>query len=227
MEAQEQLPPGERQELFEPYLVGTWDELQLDPRVWGIVQRDGSEVSLLGMSVKDARLQLTHRLLQRHRVPGYREEGAAWPKAWSAVPEGQGAAAAVPDTAAGARQLELRGIHGQEELWRRRAAEQAGGVPGGEVDQVDAWFRRDAGLAPAQPRTTRASQAAAAEAPPPLPQGFGRVWRRLEDATIHRPYKITLGCNAYLASSRPLGSTLPRPRYVERPNAQRLAEWRR
>ena len=67
MEAHEQLPPGERQELLEPYLVETWDELQLDPRVWGIVQRDGSEVSLLGMSVKDARLQLTHRLLQRHR----------------------------------------------------------------------------------------------------------------------------------------------------------------
>ena len=210
------LPGAWRAQIVAPAVMPSpWKALQASADRPAIFKRclqathgRAAEVSLLGMSVKDAQLQLTHRLLQRHRVPGYREEGAAWPKARSVVPEGQGAAAATPETAAGSRQLELRGIHGQEELWRRRAAEQAG-----EVHQVDAWFRRDAGLAPAQPRTTRVSQAAAAEASPPLPQGFGRVWRRLEDATIHRPCTITcwrvlhctLGCNAYLASSRPLG----------------------
>jgi hypothetical protein len=56
MEEQQQLPPSERRELMEPYLVGVWDELQLDPRVWGFVHRSGADVNLLGMSVKDARL---------------------------------------------------------------------------------------------------------------------------------------------------------------------------
>ncbi len=50
------MPPSERRELMEPYLVGVWDELQLDPRVWGFVHRSGADVNLLGMSVKDARL---------------------------------------------------------------------------------------------------------------------------------------------------------------------------
>jgi hypothetical protein len=213
VEAQRELPPSERVELLEPYLVGAWDSLQLDPRAWGIAHRTGSKVSLLDMSVKDARLQLTHRLLLRHRIPGYREEGAVWPKAWSVVLTEGDAGAAAPETTAGTLQLEQHGIHGQEELWRRRAAEQAGEVPGGEVDQVAGWFRRDAGLAPSQPRTTRTSQAAAAEEPAPPRQGFGRVWKRLKDTTIHRPFNITawrilhctLGCNAFLASSRPLG----------------------
>jgi exonuclease III len=36
VEEQKELPPAERRELLEPWLIGFWDELQLDPRVWGV-----------------------------------------------------------------------------------------------------------------------------------------------------------------------------------------------
>ena len=212
MEAQRQQPPGEREELLEPHLVGLWDELQLDPRAWGVITSSGTTISLLNLTVRDARLLLTHRFLQNQRILGYQQGGAVWPKAWSLAQDGE--YTAVPDTVAGNTQLDKLGVRGVEELWRRRAAERAGAVPGGEVDQVDAWFRRDAGLAPSQPRTTRNSQAAAAAAQQPADQprpGFGKVWKRLNDPTMYRPFKITcwrilhcaLGCNAFLADARP------------------------
>jgi hypothetical protein len=39
MEIQKNLPKAERQDLLEPWLVGLWEDLQLDPRVWGVVTR--------------------------------------------------------------------------------------------------------------------------------------------------------------------------------------------
>jgi Reverse transcriptase (RNA-dependent DNA polymerase)/Ring finger domain len=212
MEAQRLQPPSEREELLEPHLVGLWEELQLDPRAWGIVSSSGAKISLLDLTVKDARLLFTHRFLLTQPIPGYQQGGAAWPRAWSLAPDGE--YHPPLDNAAGATQLESLGIQGMEELWRRHAAERAGAVPQGEVDQVEAWFRRDAGLAPSQPRTTRTSQAAAAAATQPVHEiraGFQGVWSRLKDPTIHRPFKITcwrilhctLGCNAFLADGRP------------------------
>jgi len=33
---QEEKPKAERREIVEAHVIGIWDELQLDPRVWGI-----------------------------------------------------------------------------------------------------------------------------------------------------------------------------------------------
>lgn len=208
MEAQRQLPREERQEIVEPYLVGLWDSLQLDPRVWGIGGGHDPEVNLLEMTVKQARLQLTDCFLQRHRIPGLREERAAWPKAWSMAPDGE--YAVQPESPAGLRRLGELGILGQEEIWRRHTTERNGHIPAGDVDQEAAWFRRDAGLAPSQPRTSNNSQQTMQQ-PQVLRPGFKLVWRRLCDPTIHRPFKITcwrilhctLGCNAFLVNGRP------------------------
>ena len=209
MAAQSALPPAQREDILEPYLVGIWQDLQLDPRVWGIKTANGQTVSLLGLTVRDARLVLTHRFLQHQRIPGYSEEQAAWPKAWSMAPDG--GYTDQPETAAGTRHLEQLGILGHEERWRRRARERAGTTLQGDVDQVDAWFRRDAGLAPAEPRATHNSQQHAPAQQGRLRQGHRLCWKRLCDPTLHRPFKITcwrilhctLGCNAFLAYARP------------------------
>ena len=191
MTAQQALPPTERQlHILEPHFVGFWQDLQLDPRVWGIRTPNGQHtISLLDITVRDARLALTHRFLQRQRILGYPEEQAAWPKAWSIAADG--GYTAQPETLAGNLQLGQLGILGQEERWRTRATDRAGDVPGGEIDQVDAWFRRDAGLAPAQPRATQNSQRAALPPTAPLRPGYKHTWQRLCDPALHRPFKIT------------------------------------
>ena len=37
VEAQQSLPKAERRELLQPWLIGFWDQMQLDPRVWGLL----------------------------------------------------------------------------------------------------------------------------------------------------------------------------------------------
>jgi len=137
MEAQRALPQAERRELLEPWLVGFWDELQLDPRVWGLRPPSASRappasaageesnnrmegcVPLVGMSVRAARLSLCHSRALGRSIPGYRSHGAVWPALWAQEPAAPGPSP-VPLAAAPEACLRKLGLEGLEELWRRQ-----------------------------------------------------------------------------------------------------------
>jgi hypothetical protein len=79
-EAQADLAPQDREPPMEPWLLGAWDELELDPCVWGL-----GEDPLLGYTVQAARCRLLHlQALQAPvgKVPGYRAAGAVRPAVW-------------------------------------------------------------------------------------------------------------------------------------------------
>ena len=93
-----------------------------------------------------------------------------------------------------------------ESKWRQSAARPLD--PPSQVDRLSAW------MSPSGPRVNVYDMVQArAGLPPsepqvggPLRQGFGEVWRRLDDPTLHRPFRATcwrllhasLGCNAFL-----------------------------
>ena len=201
------LPPSERRPVLEPWLLGLWPVMQLDPAVWGISPSSRDPVSLAAMSVRDARRHLSHTLLldsQRSDagyVRGYTEAQAAWPRVWRVAPVD---AVAAP--------LDQCGLEGLEARWLQSATEEPDAAsPPDQVDWVPPWLdlRRQA-----PQRPSRADRAAAREladvAPPALRPGFAAVWRRLDDSTLHRPFRITcwqilhgcLGCKAFLAHVR-------------------------
>ena len=201
--AQQLLPTSDRRPLLEPWLVGIWPELPLDPAVWGIRPPSGLPVSLLDMTVRDARRQLSHRLHSSHQgsaagfVRGYQEAQAAWPKAWRIAPPG--APAPPPD---------LRGLEGLEERWRQSASVDPD-LPGppDAVDRVPHWLDLQRASVPRPSREERAAERELADVGPvPLRPGFNAVWKRLDDPTLHRPFRITcwkvlhgcLGCKAFL-----------------------------
>ena len=74
------MPPEERQEIKEPWLVGFWDALQLDPHVWGVTLPPHVTVDLLHLQIRHARRYLAHlnaleRLpTQSDRVLGYLDQ---------------------------------------------------------------------------------------------------------------------------------------------------------
>ena len=206
------LPPGDRKVLMEPWLVGTWDSLLLDPREWGLKHNGGGFTDLLHMTVRVACTQFRHLNIQsRQDVPtGYAEERAAWPLLWNAS-SGAAAARAAPHGHVGDEQLRQLGIEGLEERWRRSVAARAAPTDSpADIDRVPQW------LDLAQPRPPRPSPVerqavrGVVPAPPLLRRGFSTVWKRLEDKTMHRPFRITcwrllhgcLGCNAFLAHVR-------------------------
>lgn len=206
---QQARPAGERQVLLEPWLVGVYQHLDLDPSVWGVRMPYSSPVSLLELRVRHARQKIAHlaRLadLNTHtgRIPGYLEEHAAWPRTWRMAPPGPGPP--------GAPQLpaELRGLAGLEERWRQSASAPA--EPPDQVDRLPAWLDLAAAPAPrVHPRERASARLDAAPAPPVLRPGFSQTWQRLADPTLHRPYRITcwrmlhgtLGCNAFLRHVR-------------------------
>jgi len=205
---QQARPAGERQALLEPWLVGAWHQLELDPAVWGIRLPHGPAVSLLELEVRHARQRLAHiaRLAELHTasgsIPGYREEQAAWPRAWQIAPAAAGADAAPPAP------LELLGLEGLEERWRQSAiAPQEPEAPLELVDWSPPWLDLARGpVERAHPLARASLRQDAVPAPPVLRPGFSQPWRRLADPTLYRPFRITcwrllhgcLGCKAFL-----------------------------
>jgi exonuclease III len=229
--------PDDHIAVTEPWMVGVWSSMQLDPTAWGIPSLPGfSEVSvaLLDMSVRVARRHL--RLLtavSEDRGPGSRlfgvkSAGAVFPPAWRLPGTDAIDATALRNRQAFPTvQLDRHGLIGRDERWRRTLELVRSGFQADEVDSPAAWVRGvQSGAGPSAPRrpnrmqTQRAEDEAAAQAQPPpggvpvddpdLPDGFARVWVRLLDPTIQRPFAITawrilhccLGCNAFIAAKR-------------------------
>ena len=97
-ELQKALPQEERREMVEPWLVGMWEDMQLDPRVWGLSPRPSAPhgpgvsieaqvegVSLLDMEVKTARMHFNHSRARARNIPGYSGLGGVWPALWPSI----------------------------------------------------------------------------------------------------------------------------------------------
>ena len=222
--AQQGLPAHQRQDILEPWFVGAWEDLQLDPRVWGL-KVDGIDISLLDMTVRHARKFLfhDHRLSQPlgHllSIPGYIEESAAWPRLWRIAPP------VDPTAAHPAPPLppDMLGIQGLEASWHAIAQARAQpAVPPANPEPADlpqhAWvnLQRDRPPRPG-PADRAANRHVDAPIRFPLRAGFAQVWKRLDDKTLHRPFRITswsllhgtLGCRAFLSRVRGLSSQDP------------------
>ena len=219
--ARRNLPAAERQEVEEPWLVGVWEHMELDPRVWGITVGADTQVSLLRLTVRHARRLLAHRLaLARStttvgHIPGYAQHGAVWPALW-AVHGPDPDPAELPVTAT--EDLHWLGVAGLEERWRRAAAasdpEEAAPEDSLPINTPPRWLDLNAQRSP-RPSPEERAEARDHHPPPPDPPlrpGFAAVWTRLRDPTIHRPFRITcwrllhgqLGCRAFLAHARRL-----------------------
>ena len=217
--AQRLLPPEDRRDIEEPWLAGVWDEMELDPCAWGITLGPDTTVTLLSMTVRHARRCLARQeALARQScrsgyVQGYSHSGAVWPKLWSVLPP-SAIAGPAPDTLAVPR-LDLQGIAGLEDHWRRSAAADQPGFGSEAVALEPAWLDLQ------RPRSQRPSpidRAAARDhdvAVQQLRDGYPDVWKRLADPTMHRPFRLTcwhllhgcLGCRAFLRHVR--ASPLP------------------
>ena len=234
-EAQLALPREERQELTEPWLIGVFNDMDLDPTVWGLSLGESSPpISLIDMTVSRARQFFTRQnsLRQASRpatqLPGYADFGAVWPAIW---PLDSSATAPAPSIASDA-QLPLLGLAGLEERWRRVAATRLAGsaqiglAPDDNLhdgplplNTPPAWLA----LSPRPSRPTRAQRQALRGNPaaPDLRHTFPRVWAPLRDPTLPPSFVITawrvlhgqIGCNAFLAHVRhrhgPLNASLP------------------
>lgn len=161
---QQQLPPVDRKELLQPMLVGYWDRLQLDPRVWGIsaspspdqddndqapLDQDdyvprrptGSDISLLDMTVRAVRRLLSGRLALTRDIPGLAQAGAARPATWPASGSPHNppttTTATTPD-----HLLRSLGLLGLEERWRRPLTQASDNDhwPEAETDIVPPWL---------------------------------------------------------------------------------------
>ena len=55
------MPKEEQRETKEPWLVGVWDEMQLDPRTWGVVIGPATQIDLLNLRVRHARRLVAHQ----------------------------------------------------------------------------------------------------------------------------------------------------------------------
>jgi exonuclease III len=230
--AQSLLPANQRVGIRAPHLVGVWDSLGLDPRVFGVPACPGcAPCSLLDMTAGRARKALAHLQLSnaaansRDFVRGYQEEAALFPPAWARAPAEEGADL----TSLSDELLDLHGLRGKEEKWRQSAVDLRKQSAGQDVDlplnQPQPWVQDPGARAP--PRPSPAERAAAREASQEeaaaaagagaqlqLPQGFKDAWRRLVDPTIQRSFRVTawrlmhgtLGCGAYLAHVRSRGA---------------------
>ncbi|KAG1676214.1 hypothetical protein FOA52_006431 [Chlamydomonas sp. UWO 241] len=210
--------PDDRRAVAEPWLVGVWDTMQLDPCAWGIPAVAGigqDTVSLLEMTVRAARLRLRYTTAASEdmgfgsNVFGVRTDGAVFPPAWRLPSEAGISAGALRNRATiPTGQLDRHGLVGRDERWCRTLEVVKNGFPPEDVDNPVAWVRGvQSGAGPSAPRqpnrlqVRRSEGEAAAQAQPPpsgapisdpdLPEGFAQVWTRLLDPTIHRPFVIT------------------------------------
>jgi len=201
VDAQLLLPPRDSRVPLQPRLVGLWDEMQLDPRVWGLPAsaftsaqdtsathppRDRASgtssgtISLLDMTVKSARLVFAHRLASSRSIPGFVTAGAAFPRIWrtlSGASPSMVVSASTPDLA-----LRALGLEGLEERWRRGLLEDddLDTWPMAAVDQVPTWLDLQAA------RDTSARDARAA----------ARSARAAQIASQHHQTGITISASA-------------------------------
>ena len=152
--AQLSAPKSDRRVLLQPRLVGLWDEMQLDPRVWGLSattspssqdqdpadnEQDTADnvktSSLLNMTVKSARLRFSHRLALSQRIDGYASSGSALPKIWRSTATAVNTVAITPSTPADV--LRTLGIEGLEERWRRDLRDN---VDDDDIDRTPRWL---------------------------------------------------------------------------------------
>jgi hypothetical protein len=206
-------PGSERIYPTDPFLVGEWAELPVDPGVWGL-----GTMPLLDITVRIARATLRDATALAGPVLGFSEEHAAYPPTWPRVPPDPGPSDAPPT-----------GIEGVEARWRDRAAA-AMAAAGGTDDDDDPsdsppWLQLRSqgtpatGAAERDARTDRRSQGEPAHEPQPatlgaLLPGFARAWVRLTDKTLHRPSRIVawrimhaaIGCRGFLFYVRGQGS---------------------
>lgn len=203
----------------DPWLIGAWDDLPVDPTVWGI----GSDC-LLDLSVRCVRAHLRDKAAASGpmAVEGFAAEGAAYPAAWPRLPPEPGPANAAPT---GLPAIEARwtdsaqtaspaGTHGSEDgtsededegapSWLALRA--AGSPAPGSAERAARWQRRDEGHP--VPRTLTAPLGA-------FTPGYKDAWARLKDATIHRPHSMvawrilhaSLGVRGFLFHVRRQGS---------------------
>lgn len=102
-------PDGEPLEPYEPptepWLLGPWAELELDPTVWGYGHRarGGREGArdLVGFTVREARLRLL-RMARARDDPGYSMAQGMWPALWGLRPPQPGGARGARGGAAAA-----------------------------------------------------------------------------------------------------------------------------
>ena len=227
----------------EPWLVGFYDAMAVDPGVWGLPATPGVEARpLIDMTTKAARERLTHLDAARdHRgIAGYvAAEAALWPPTWRV-----GSASTLTQDPVRLSDDQLRrcvGLRCMEERWRRSVE---GLAAGRRPAAASPYVREGDGSSPAwmdlrpsvraTPEDRRAARARRAEDGDP---GVERpsvgdlerakhpcdAWKRLKDPTIHRPFRVTawkvlhgtLGCGAFLSHVQAHSS---------RPDAARLED---
>ena len=203
-EEQRKLPPADRREVEEPWLLGIFDEMQLDPGVWGLQLDPDNTVSLADLHVRHARRCMARALACTRHVAGVEAHGAAWPALWPAV-DWHGPA--LPDD----HLLPKLGLEGLEEKWRRAWVD---AEPSGSQDSQDRylWVTNPSHRVERPSREERAARRLEESQLQPRPDDdtFPEVWRRLADPTIFRPFRVTcwrllhgaLGCNAFLEHVR-------------------------
>ena len=173
-------------------LVGYWDRLQLDPRVWGISaspspdqddndqasldqddnaprRPDGSDICLLNMSVRTVRRLLAGRLASTRDIPGLAQAGAARPATWpaSGTPHAPptSTTATTPDSL-----LRSLGLPGLEERWRRPLTQDSDldHWPATETDIIPPWLDLNRPSTSAAPSLRAARSAARGSVLPTL-----------------------------------------------------------
>jgi hypothetical protein len=215
-------PKDSRKPPSEPWLVGRWSaDLQLDPDVWGLPDRQGRALGVAGskavpltlLTVRDARRHLAHAkallaAANTTRLDGLATIGAIVPAAWDrSDPAGPGPSDLSACTEATLRHM---GVAGHDELCLRAIRDARDAPTPAETDVPPAWFRPPG--EPAAPRRPPRDRNAGSpeDHTTALPAGFKASWRRLTDATIFRPSVITawrllhncLGTAAFLSRVR-------------------------
>ena len=217
-EIQRYLPPEERHPINEPWLVGLWEDLDLDPRVWGLTHPStGLRTTLLDLDVKTARQHFLRAEARTWQIPGYAQHGVVWPALWPHNPLPLTPMSDTPD-----RHLHRWGLPGLEEGWRRTAASPlappeddtfADYVTADYVDRPPPWLSLAPGPSSAAQTSARAARARTrsetrlaaattptppttlpASPPPPTPPTLTPPpfpWPRLLDPTLPRPFTIT------------------------------------
>ena len=204
------------------WLVGLWDELAIDPTVWGLAATPGyAATSLLHMTVRRARGALSHASALGAEIAGYASHGAVLPALWPALPQEQ-----LPSLdSMTEEQLRRAGLPGLEHRWRLTLVAASAPHPPDAVDVLPPWLRppgvrADPRPSPAQRSALRSSPPQAGQPPlqatSHLPPDFKHVWGRLldpalqrEDATVcWRMLHGTLGCRAFIAHVQARGRFL-------------------
>lgn len=195
----------------EQWLLGPWDEVWLDPTVWGWLT-PARPVCIADYTVKDARLRLTTAQWARYAAaspeacPGalYMPRSGVFPRFWGHRP------AAPPPGGDAAVQYDATALVLLEQQWQRTFTDlqrvDAGGRPRGEgaAEAPPAYFRPYSPRpAPRERQVQSQPDALPVRHGAPLlqqvPRGADRrpvgvdcraVWRRLRDPALQRTHRV-------------------------------------